>query len=223
MAAAFIDIAQACAPMVEVETLAAVVSVESGFQPLAIRINSGPPLVDRPASKAEAIEVATSLMADRQDIQVGLGGLGIEALQKLDLSLADAFDPCLSLKATATFLDGYYREALRVGDDPARAETVMLRSYYGRDDPSVGAIVRYDEQVRQERKRLSPLLASLSIAGTDDQLPSAPSPQDQPRQAPLKQASHPAEAAEAEPWDVYNSRRRSSALVFQNDRLEQSE
>ncbi|ARO34379.1 type IV secretion system protein VirB1 (plasmid) [Rhizobium sp. NXC14] len=223
MAAAFIDIAQACAPMVKIETLAAVVSLESGFQPLAIRVNSGPPLAAQPASKSEAIEVATSLMADRQDIQIGLGGLGIEALQKLNLSLADAFDPCLSLKATATLLDRYYRKALRVGDDPARAETVMLRSYYGRDDPSVGAIVRYDEQVRQEIRRFSPMLASLSIAGTDDQVPPVPSPQDQPSQAPLKQAPHTAQAAEAALWDVYNSRRQSSALVFRNDRSEQSE
>ncbi|EJZ16376.1 transport secretion system IV protein, VirB1, partial [Rhizobium sp. Pop5] len=82
MAAAFVDIAQTCAPMVQVETLAGIVSLESRFQPFAIRINSGPPLAAQPASKAEAIEVATSLIADHQDIQIGLGGIGIEQLQK---------------------------------------------------------------------------------------------------------------------------------------------
>ncbi|MBB4193018.1 type IV secretion system protein VirB1 [Rhizobium aethiopicum] len=223
MAAVFVDIAQACAPMAEVETLAGVVSLESHFQPLAIRVNSGPPLADQPASKAEAIEVATSLIADRKDIQIGLGGLGIEALQKLDLSVADALDPCLNLKATARLLDGYYRQAVRAGDDPARAETVMLRSYYGRDDPSVGAMVRYDEQVRQEIKQLSPILASLTIAGLDSQVPSATPPKDQPGQAPPKEPAHAAKATEAASWDVFNSRRQSSVLVFHNDRSEQSE
>jgi len=44
MSAAFVDIAQSCAPMVQVETLAAVVSLESRFLPFNIRINSGMPL-----------------------------------------------------------------------------------------------------------------------------------------------------------------------------------
>ncbi|SCB61594.1 type IV secretion system protein VirB1 [Rhizobium aethiopicum] len=206
--------------MVEVETLAGVVSLESRFQPLSIRINSGPPLPAQPTSKAEAVEVATSLIADHQDIQLGLSGLGIEALQKLKLSLADAFDPCLNLKATASLLGGYYRQAVRAGDDPARAETVMLRSYYGRDDPFVGAIVRYDEQVRQEIKRLSPMRASLTIAGLDNQVSSAPPPQDQPGQATPKEPAHAAQAAS---WNVFNSQRQSSVLVFQNVRSEQSE
>ncbi|MBB6219652.1 lytic transglycosylase domain-containing protein [Rhizobium leguminosarum] len=220
MGAAFVDIAQTCAPMVEVETLASIVSLESRFQPFAIRINSGPPLAAQPASKAEAIEVATSLIADHQDIQIGLGGVGIEQLQKLKLSVADAFDPCLNLKATATLLDGYYRVAERAGDDPTLAETVMLQSYYGRDDPSLGAMVKYDEQVRRETKRLSPMLASLTIGEPDSRAGPAEQSQDEAPPALAKQSSQTAEAAS---WDVFSSRRQSSVLVFQNDRSEQSE
>lgn len=219
MGAAFVDIAQTCAPMVEVETLASIVSLESRFRPFAIRINSGPPLAAQPASKAEAIEVATSLIADHQDIQIGLGGIAIEQLQKLKLSVADAFDPCLNLKATATLLDGYYRVAERAGDDPTLAETVMLQSYYGRDDPSLGAMVKYDEQVRRETKRLSPMLASLTIGGPDSRVGLGEQPQDKVAPAPAKQSSQ----AEAASWDVFSSRRQSSVLVFQNDRSEQSE
>jgi type IV secretion system protein VirB1 len=220
MAAAFVDLAQSCAPMVQVETLAGVVSLESRFQPFAIRISSGSPLSALPASKAEAIEVATSLIAEREDFQLGLGGLGVEELRKLGLSLSDAFDPCLNLKATATLLDGYYRLALRVGADPRRAEAVMLQSFYGRDDPSVGAMVKYDEQVRRETKRLSDKLASVTVAGPDDQAISAAQPKDQALQA------HPTEAPQtkqAASWDVFNSRRRSSVLVFHNNPSEQSE
>lgn len=126
MAVAFVDLAQNCAPVAEITTLAAVISLESRFKPFAIRINSGPPLTSQPASKAEAIELATSLVADHQDIQIGLGGIGMEELRKLKLSISDAFDPCLNLKATATLLDGYYRLAVGAGADAARAEKVML-------------------------------------------------------------------------------------------------
>ena len=220
MAVAFVDLAQSCAPMVQVDTLASVVSLESRFQPFAVRINSGSPLSAQPASKAEAIEVATSLIAERKDIQLGLGGLGAEELRTLGLSLSDAFDPCLNLKATATLLDGYYRLALRVGADPRRAETVMLQSYYGRDDPSVGAMVKYDEQIRRETTRLSGKLASITVAGSDDQAISAEHPKDQALQARPREVFQTEQAAS---WDVFNSRRRSSFLVFQNNPSEQSE
>ncbi|NEI74670.1 transglycosylase SLT domain-containing protein [Rhizobium lusitanum] len=220
MAAAFADIAQSCAPMVQVEMLAGVVSLESKFLPFAIRINSGEPLPSQPSTKAEAIELATSLIADHQDIQIGLGGIGTEELRKLNLSVSDAFDPCQNLKATATLLDGYYRLALHAGAGPAQAEKVMLQSYYGRDDPSVGAMIKYDEQVRREAKRLSPKLASLTVAGPDDQAAPADEPRDQEEQSNPRQLSQTEEPAS---WNVFTSRRRSSVLVFQNDRSEQSE
>ena len=149
MPVAFLDLAQTCAPFVASETLAGVVSLESRFAPFNIRINSGRPLKTQPATQAEAIETAPSLVAEHHDIPLGLGGIGVEELQMLKLSIADAFDPCLNLRATATLLDGYYRLAVKAGAAPARAKQVMLQSYYGRDDPSVGAMVNYDDQVRR--------------------------------------------------------------------------
>ena len=220
MSAAFVDIAQSCAPVVQVETLAAIVSLESRFLPFNIRINSGMPLAAQPASKTEAIEVATSLIAEHLDIQIGLGGIGVEELRKLNLSVSDAFDPCLNLKATATLLDGYYRLALRLGANPQRAETVMLQSWYGRDDPSVGEMVRYDEQVRNEVRRLSPKLASLTIGGPAGPIATEEQAQNQLAQLVPKQVTETEETAS---WDVFRSRRISSVLVFQHDRSEQSE
>ncbi|MGZ2426062.1 lytic transglycosylase domain-containing protein [Rhizobium laguerreae] len=216
MAVPFVDLAQNCAPMVEVRTLAAVISLESGFKPFAIRINSGPPLERQPASKAEAIELATSLAADHQDIQIGLGGIGMEELRKLKLSISDAFDPCLNLKATASLLDGYYRLAIRAGADTTQAEKVMLQSYYGRNDPSVGEMVRYDQQVRKEMVRLSSNLASLAIAEPREEIPPDES-------ADRRQASVIPQPNEAASWDVFIARRQTQVLVFKNERLEQSQ
>lgn len=222
MAALFVDLAQTCAPAIAVETLAAVISLESRFQPFDIRINSGPPLPAQPRSKAEAIESATALIAGHQDVQLGLGGIGIEELRKLGLTISDAFDPCLNLKATATLLDGYYRLAVRAGAPPGQAETVMLQSYYGRADPSVGQMAQYDEQVRRELRRLSRKLGTLTIAQraapqtspeTEANVPSSDGKTELPQQR----------ATKAQSWDVFSAARRSSALVFQNDQSEELE
>lgn len=224
----FVDLAQTCAPFVASETLAGVVSLESRFAPFNIRINSGRPLKAQPASKAEAIEIATSLVAKHHDIQLGLGGIGVEELQKMKLSIADAFDPCLNLQATATLLDGYYRLAVKAGADPARAEQVMLQSYYGRDDPSVGAMVNYDDQVRREIERLGPTIAQLTITDTGEgrgiDEPVASAPIDVVAEV-VAENSEPKSTsiASAPTWDVFNSRRGSSVLVFQKNQMEQSE
>ncbi|HCL63645.1 MAG TPA: type IV secretion system protein VirB1 [Rhizobium sp.] len=227
MPVAFLDLAQTCAPVVASETLAGVVSLESRFVPLNIRINSGAPLRRQPATKAEATAIATSLVAEHHDIQLGLGGIGAEELRRLKLSIPDAFDPCLNLKATATLLDGYYRLAVKAGADPARAEQIMLQSYYGRDDPSVGAMVNYDDQVRREIERLGPTMARMTIGGTgegreDDvanEIPSA----DAVAEVVAENAPDETAVISAAPaWDVFKTRRRSSVIVFQSNQSEQS-
>ena len=60
----------------------------------------------------------------------------------MKLTISDAFDPCLNLKATATLLDGYYRLAVKVG-----------------------ARVSSDEPVRRAIARLKPPIATLTIGG----------------------------------------------------------
>jgi type IV secretion system protein VirB1 len=223
MPVAFLDLAQTCAPIVAAETLAGVVSLESQFEPFAIRINSGAPLSQRPTTKAEAVKIATSLAVERYDIQLGLGGIGMEELGKLKLSISDAFDPCRNLQATGSLLDGYYRLAVKAGADPYQAEPVMLQSYYGRDDPSVGAMVQYDEQVREEVKRLGKTLATLVIGdGGQGRGATEDSAVDVAAEKEGDERSVD-EAPSAASWDVFSSRRKSSVLVFQNSQMEQSE
>jgi type IV secretion system protein VirB1 len=219
MPVAFLDLAQTCASIVATEILAGVVSLESRFEPLAIRID-GAPLSERPTNKEEAIKIASSLTAERHDIQVGLGGVGMEELGKLKLSISDAFDPCLNLQATAALLDGYYRLALRAGADPTQAEQVMLQSYYGRNDPSVGAMVQYNDQVREEVRRIGRTLATLVISdGGRERAVVEQSHAD----VAIETARDDRPAEETASWDVFSSRRKSSVLVFQSSQMEQSE
>ncbi|CUX54108.1 hypothetical protein AGR7B_pAt0041 [Agrobacterium deltaense RV3] len=74
------------------------------------------------------------------------------------------------------FLDGYYRLALRFGADPARAETVMLQSWNGRDGPSVGEMAGYDEQVRKEANGFLRSSRRLRLAERPARLPARTPP-----------------------------------------------
>ena len=221
MPVAFLALAQNCAPQVASETIAAVVSVESGFQPFAIRINTDHPLAEQPKTRAEAIETATILIAEGHDIDLGLGGINSGNLGRLGLSVGDTFDFCLNIKASGALLEGYYQIARQGGATTAQAEVVMLRSYFGNGDASVGEMVGYDSRVLAERARLSDRLDSIEIGKAQAQaLPareragesstatvdSGPTEKSQQR----SQASVPR-------WDVYNLGRQSSVLVFSNE------
>ncbi|MCY1369573.1 hypothetical protein D9M69_566210 [compost metagenome] len=147
----------------------------------------------------------------------------MEELRTLKLSISDAFDPCLNLRATATLLDGYYRLAVRAGADPTRAEQVMLQSYYGRGDPSIGKMVKYDEQVRRERSRLARTITPLMIGDGGQERGRNEAPLVQAIVDARKDEAQADQTVSAPPWYVFSSRRRTSVLVFQNSQMEQSE
>lgn len=221
MPVAFVDVALQCAPQIAQDTLAAVVSVESGFRPFAIRINSGRAHEDQPRSRAEAIEIASILIADGIDVELGLAGIHSGDLGQLGLSVSDAFNSCLNLKASASLLDAYYQLAVKAGATKRQAETVMLRSYYGRGNPALGEMVGYDTRVQAERKRLVEHLQDIEIS---QEQASAPQQRDRTAgHAPSSDAGATLEHSRnrSEPpapqWDVFNSGRRSSVLVFSDD------
>ncbi|GAA5662150.1 type IV secretion system protein VirB1 [Ochrobactrum sp. 30A/1000/2015] len=217
----FVDLAHNCAPSVATETLAGIVSLESRFEPFNIRINSGPPLKQQPASKAEAIEVAAALVAGHQDIQLGLAGLGLDDLSRLNLTIAEAFDPCLNLKATATLLDSTYRRAIRAGADETEAGKIMLQSFYGGGDITAGSSAEYDNQIQREIERLKSTNATLTVHGHQDgqHAKGSAATSDAIVDVVAKNSGRKATSdATAPSWDVFKSRRQSSVLVFQNQR-----
>jgi type IV secretion system protein VirB1 len=112
----FGQIAQQCAPLIHVRTLASLVRQESQFNPFAININSGRQLARQPATQAEAVMASQMLLAQGYNIDVGLGQINSRNFQWTDMSLAQLFNPCNNLRTVAQMLsDCYARGAAAFG------------------------------------------------------------------------------------------------------------
>src|SRR6478736_2245901 len=103
---AFLALAERCAPTTDPRLLAALVRRASGYEPLAIHFDNGPggPMKLLGSSKAEAIQLASELVIAGHRVRVGLAGIDTRDLDKLGVSLADAFEPCNHIKAAARLM-----------------------------------------------------------------------------------------------------------------------
>lgn len=99
-----------CAPQVGRRTMAAIVQVESGGNPLLIRDNT----LDRtfaPQDARQGVVWAGQLLRLHHSVDLGISQINDANLPKLGLSVRDAFDPCSNVRAGATILASDYRAA----------------------------------------------------------------------------------------------------------------
>lgn len=179
-----------CAPTVSATTLAAIVMVESGGEPLAIGVNGPRPQHFQPRDKAEAIAVAQRLLATGANFDVGLGQINVRNLAPLSLSIDGAFDPCRNLSAAATVLSADY-----AGADQARGNQAALRvslSRYNTGDAERGFRNGYVAKVTAAARLVVPALDPAS-----DSRPA------------VAQAAKPPSPA----WDVFAATGAPSAFV----------
>jgi type IV secretion system protein VirB1 len=133
--ASFAALAQTCAPHVDVTTLAALVRVESGFNPYAIGV-VGAHLQSQPRSYAEAVATARALAARGYNFSVGLGQVNVRNLARVGESLVTIFEPCRNLRASSAILQQCFaRSSAHVAQatrtmDPQRALRDALSCYY---------------------------------------------------------------------------------------------
>lgn len=125
----FFLLAQACAPSVHPNTLAAIIRTESQFRPFAIGINGNKPLAQYPKTARDAVALAKTLMAQGYSIDLGLGQINTANLARLGLSLEDAFDPCANLAASSRILVQNYLRANRQTHAPQMALRQSLSAY----------------------------------------------------------------------------------------------
>lgn len=189
--ALFAQLAAACAPSVHVDTLAAIARTESGFHAHALHDNADGRSY-RPAKLEEAIAIATDLVsAKRHSVDIGLMQVNSANLAGLGLSLAQAFDPCLSLKAGARVLASSYQPP-PAGQDPQPALLQAL-SRYNTGHPARGFANGYVARVVASTEQVVPAI----------RLGASPSsgPAESEKAAPTLVASPPPA------WDVFGRAR----------------
>lgn len=146
-------LAQACAPSVPAPTLAAVAHVESGFDALAIGVNSRRPLARRPRNPREAVAIAQRLIDSGADVDLGLAQINSRNLAALNLSLEAVFDPCRNLAAAAAILaDGYRPDGLTPAARQAALRAALSR--YNTGHPERGLRNGYVGKVEAASIRL---------------------------------------------------------------------
>jgi type IV secretion system protein VirB1 len=126
----FIALAQQCAPTVDPQTMAAVVKVESSFNPYAIGVVGGR-LERQPKNKDEAIATVKALEAGGWNFSVGVAQVNRYNLTKYNLTYEQAFEPCANLRAGSKILEACYSRALtRTDGDSQRALQAAISCYY---------------------------------------------------------------------------------------------
>jgi type IV secretion system protein VirB1 len=125
----FASIAQQCAPEIHANTLAHVVQVESGYNPLAIGV-VGAHLPRQPRDLREAVATAAWLEAHHYNFSVGLGQVNRSNFTRYGLTLETAFDPCRNLQAAAAILKDCYLRARQTQTDEQTALRHSFSCYY---------------------------------------------------------------------------------------------
>ena len=101
-----------CAPQVPPRTMAAIVAVESGGDPLAIGDNTTKRSY-HPPDRATAEAFARRLLADGHSVDLGIAQIDDANLARLALNLQTVFDACANLGAGAEILAQDYAIATR--------------------------------------------------------------------------------------------------------------
>jgi type IV secretion system protein VirB1 len=130
--ATFLAFTLACAPQVHADTARALVQVESDFNPWAIGVVGGA-LERQPQGRAEAIATAMSLRRSGWNFSVGLAQINVSNVDRLGLTLDDAFEPCANLAAMQTVLRDCFDRAVVTEPEagqPQAALRAALSCYY---------------------------------------------------------------------------------------------
>jgi type IV secretion system protein VirB1 len=166
--AAFLALTQQCAPVVAPATMAAVVRVESGFNPYAIGVVHGR-LQRQPASLDEAVATTRVLDAAGWNYSVGLAQVNRSNWTRFGLTPETVFDPCRNLAAGAAILQGCFERA-KQAQTQANARTHgqvqdALRaglSCYASGDFSSGFRTGYVQRVIAQAARPDPVVPAIA-------------------------------------------------------------
>ncbi len=177
----FLALASDCASFVAPQTLEAIVKTESNYQPLTIGVNGGSKLQRQPSNLEEAIVTAQWLLDNGYNIDLGLGQVNSSNLNRVGLSVHDAFDPCKNIKAAGTIFHKGYQTAIRQYPEEQAFKAAL--SAYNTGNFMQGFANGYVEKVlnNMAEKSISPSSSTLSttvqpIPLVNSQKPTLPYP-----------------------------------------------
>jgi len=125
-----------CAPQVAPGTAHALVAVESSLNPHAIGVVGGT-LERQPRNRREALATARALRNAGWNFSVGLAQINVRNLDRLQLSLESALEPCRNLAAMQTVLIECFGRSAGAAPRAAVSGQIALRQalscYYSGD------------------------------------------------------------------------------------------
>ncbi len=224
----FEALATACAPTVALDLLAAIAMVESGVNPLAIRDGSQIALASSPG---EGVATAVGAADQGRDPGIGLMGLTAGRLQKAGVSIADGFDPCVSLTAAQTLIKAAHAAADKRGIDQLLWDRVAIRGWWRPDDRFVSGAA-YESAVTAARSKVDSI-AKITLKGrlplpdaaaasvtraagsfSESKDKAIEASQQTPREAPQRALAPSTPAAEPPKWDVFARAKSSGVVIF---------
>jgi len=119
----------ACAPNVAPVTLAAVIRVESGGNPLAIHVNGLDVQPPPSASAAAAAQTAERYILRGYSVDLGLMQVDSRNLVALGSTVDRVLDPCTNVRDGAAILTADYAAAARSRGDGQQALQAALSAY----------------------------------------------------------------------------------------------
>lgn len=125
----FLLLAQQCAPVIDPQTLSAVVRVESNFNPYAIGVVGGR-LQRQPKNRDEALATANYLHQAGWNFSVGLGQVNRYNLPKYNIDYSQAFEPCHNLRVSSLILNECLTRATPRYANPYDAMLASFSCYY---------------------------------------------------------------------------------------------
>jgi len=219
--AAFLTLSQQCAPAVAPATMAAVVQVESGFNPYAIGVVHGH-LQRQPANVDEAVATARALEAAGWNYSVGLAQVNRSNWARFGLTPETVFDPCRNLAAGAAILQGCFEranEARVPGHGPAPTPTqTALRaglSCYASGDFHTGFRTDYVQRVVAQAARPDLMVPAIGAGASPIAvIPAAPEDVRPPRSPAPKGAAQSMNDRTERLSDPSGDTTQQSAVVF---------
>ena len=198
----FHDLATQCAPQIPLDLLAGIVSVESGFEPLAVR-DGGKRTVGSSAGEAMGLVIGGADIGPSGG--AGLAGITEAMARQHGVTLVEAFDACTNLKIAAAKLAKLLADT-RDGPAVMSAERRAIQLYFVPASHQGWNAGAYWLAVDAERAKLKSSVYKIEVRGTvakPEKLATAP--QGPPKAAVAESVKTDSAKSERPKWDVFGA------------------